>query len=282
MKRILVALLASLGACAAPSGEAPPLIALMTDYGTRDSYVGELKGAIYSVAPDARVVDLTHEVPPFEVREGSWLLGLAARNFPASTIFVAVVDPGVGTARRSIAVRTATGHTFVGPDNGLFSAIYDQEGSAQVHELTERKYWRDPATSTTFHGRDIYGPAAAHLSRGVALEDFGPPVADPVHLETPAAYADGDAVVGTIVHVDWYGNVSTNIPAELIGEGEFQSGELVFPRRTSYGAVAVGEPVLVIDSKGSVELALNQASLGAKTGWKAGAEVRLAPKAPEP
>lgn len=283
-----------------------PVIALLTDYGTRDSYVAELKGAIYSIAHDARIADLTHEVPAFDIREGAYLLGRAARQFPSGTIFVCVVDPGVGTARKAIAVRSAKGKVYVGPDNGLFSRIYDDEGPCVVHELAERRFWRDPpsptqggeapdragargavepasrgsaeadpSTSTTFHGRDIFGPVAAHLSSGAAIESLGPRVAAPVRLSATAAARDGDAVVGEIVHVDVYGNCSTNIPASLLSEGVFDVNGRRFPRKATYADVPEGQPVLVIDSEGRVELALNMGSLGASSGWKAGTALRI-------
>jgi S-adenosylmethionine hydrolase len=265
----------SFAACA----HAPrPVIGLLTDYGTQDSYVAELKGIIYKVEPGARVADLTHQVPSFDVREGSYLLGRAIRQFPAGSLFVAVVDPGVGTPRKAVAVRTATGKTLVGPDNGLFSRACAEEGPCVAHELRERRYWRDPNTSTTFHGRDIFGPVAGHLSRGVALEALGPRVPELVALPTTAAAREGQAIVGEVVHVDVYGNCSTNIPAAFVEGGKaYAVGGRVFPRAETYADVSVGEPVLVIDSEGRVELALNQGHLGSALGWKAGTALRLTP-----
>jgi S-adenosylmethionine hydrolase len=263
------------GACAART--ARPVIGLLTDYGTRDSYVAELKGTIYTVAPDARIADLTHEVPSFDIREGSFLLGRAVRQFPSGTVFVSVVDPGVGTARKAVAVRTGRGKLLVGPDNGLFTRVCDEEAPCVAHELRERRYWRDPETSTTFHGRDIFGPVAAHLARGVALEALGPRVPELVRLNSIAARRDGEAVVGQITHVDVYGNCSTNIPATLLGEGVFEFADRRFPRRATYAEVGAGEPVLVIDSEGNAELALNQGHLASALRLEAGAEVRLLP-----
>lgn len=254
-----------------------PVVALLTDYGTPDSYVGELKGSLLSANPDARIVDLTHEAPPYDIREGAWLLWQCAKEFPRGTVFVGVVDPGVGTSRKGIAVRSAAGHYFVGPDNGLFSWIYAQEGPCTVVELTEKRFWRSTETSTTFHGRDIFGPVAGHLAAGAALEELGPVVANPQKFVPVEGREEGGALVGEIVHVDWYGNVSTNIPAKLATGAAYVAGGITFPREVSYGSVASGDPVLVADSKGHVELALNMASLGAKTGWKAGAQIRLEP-----
>jgi S-adenosylmethionine hydrolase len=271
----LTALILSGLLAAACAQKRPPVVGLLTDYGTQDSYVAELKGIIYKVAPDARITDLTHEVPSFDVREGAFLLGRAIRQFPAGTIFVTVVDPGVGTSRKAVAVRTSRGKVLVGPDNGLMSRVCDEEGPCVAHELTERRFWRDASTSTTFHGRDIFGPVAAHLSRGVALESLGPRVPELVRLGSTRAQRDGDAVVGEITHVDVYGNCSTNIPAGLLGDGVFDVGGRSFPRRATYADVGVGEPVLVIDSEGLVELSLNQGHLGRATGWKAGTPVRL-------
>jgi hypothetical protein len=273
--RKIAALLLVLPLAAACAPRLRPIVGLLTDYGTQDSYVGELKGAIYTVAPDARITDLTHQVPSFNIREGAYLLRRAVGRFPSGTIVVAVVDPGVGTSRRPVAVRTGSGKILVGPDNGLFTQVCDEEGPCVGHELSERRYWRDPRASTTFHGRDIFGPVAGHLSRGTALESVGPRVPELVRLSTTAAARDGDAVVGEVLHVDVYGNCSTNIPASLVGEGVFEVGGRRFPRKATYADVPAGQAVLVVDSEGRVELALNQGHLGNATGWTAGTAVRL-------
>jgi S-adenosylmethionine hydrolase len=268
--------LALLLASCASAPKRQPLIGLLTDYGTRDSYVAELKGVIYKVAPQARVIDLTHQVPSFDIREGSYLLGRAVKNFPADTVFVAVVDPGVGTARKAAAVQTASGKILVGPDNGLFTRVCDEDGPCVMHELAERRFWRDPETSTTFHGRDIFGPVAGHVAQGTALAELGPRVAEPVRLTSTPARQDKHTIFGEITHVDVYGNCSTNIPASMIrGDGAYEVHSRFFRLKPTYADVPEGEPVLVIDSEGMAELALNRGHLGQEMGWKAGTPLRL-------
>ncbi|HWF90001.1 MAG TPA: SAM-dependent chlorinase/fluorinase, partial [Pyrinomonadaceae bacterium] len=149
-----------------------PVISLLTDFGTADYYVGAVKGAILSVNPSAVVVDITHEIPPQDVATGAFTLLAAYQTFPAGTIHMAVVDPGVGSTRRAIIV-SANEQFFVGPDNGLFTYIYDREPSHRVIHVTAERFFR-PDVSTTFHGRDIFAPVAAALSNGVEIEEFGP------------------------------------------------------------------------------------------------------------
>src|SRR5215213_10783714 len=152
------------------------IVTLLTDFGTRDYFVGALKGALLSVNPEARVVDITHEVAPHDVEEAAFTLLAAFETFPAGTVHVAVVDPGVGSARRAIAVE-GRGHTFVGPDNGLFGHVYERVGPSRVFQLTNANFFRREV-SKTFHGRDIFAPAAGALSRGVRAEELGPEVFD--------------------------------------------------------------------------------------------------------
>ncbi len=254
-----------------------PTVALLTDYGTSDAYVAELKGAILTANPSASVVDLTHEVEAYDLREGAYLLSRAAAMFPSGTTFVVVVDPGVGTPRRPVAMRTATGKTFVGPDNGLFSLVMASDGPCETHELKETRFWRTPEPSTTFHGRDIFGPVAAHLAGGTPLSAVGPRVDDPVRVDFPAAKNDGGVLRGMVLHVDHYGNISTNVPAAMVTAKAYVVNGVVFPRARTYGEVPVGAPVLVVDSIGSAELALNQKSLAATGNWRAGTTLTFEP-----
>ncbi len=255
-----------------------PTVALLTDYGTSDSYVAELKGAILGANPSASILDLTHEIEAYDIREGAYLLSRAASMFPKGTTFVVVVDPGVGTPRRPIAMRTATGKTFVGPDNGLFSLVMKSEGPCETHALTETKLWRTADPSTTFHGRDIFGPVAGRLAGGVSLAALGPRVDDPVTLDFPAAKDDGGVLRGIVLHVDHYGNVATNIPAAMVKANAYVVNGTVFPRARTYGEVPVGAPVLVVDSTGFAELALNQKSLGQTGTWRAGTALTFEPR----
>ena len=207
-----------------------PVITLLTDFGTADYFVGAVKGAILSVNPEAIIADITHEIPPQDVEAAAFTLLASYQTFPIGTIHVAVVDPGVGSARRSIAVR-AGGQFFVGPDNGIFTYIYDRESSHQVFHITAEKYFR-PSPSTTFHGRDIFAPVAAALSNGVSLEDLGPLVRDPVRLKSslrPEVLKNGN-IKGRIIHIDRFGNCITNITRDFLDPSKRPT--LVIKRKT--------------------------------------------------
>ena len=165
------------------------LITLLTDFGTQDTYVGQVKGAILSVAPSASLVDLTHAVPPQDVPAGAFFLWCAVEAFAAGSIHLAVVDPGVGSNRRGIAVRAARGDYFVGPDNGLLIPAVDHLGGrTEAVELTNREFWR-PQPTSTFHGRDVFGPIAGHLANGIPLTQLGRFITNPIHLSLPVPQA---------------------------------------------------------------------------------------------
>ena len=207
---------------------AAPVIALLTDFGLADTYAGELKGAVLTVNPDATIVDITHHVPPQDVHAGAFMLGNAVAAFPEGTVFIAVVDPGVGSERRPILVETPRG-TFVGPDNGLFTrVVWPDAGdgpSAPAHSplppgvrgwrLTNPAYWRE-RVSNTFHGRDVFAPAAAHYASGVPAEALGERVDDIRRLPVSQPAAKDGVVTGEVVYVDHYGNLVTNIPASML------------------------------------------------------------------
>lgn len=189
---------------------ARPLIALLTDFGTGEHYTGVMKGVILATNPDARIVDITRAVQPYDVRGASLVLTAAAHYFPRGTIHVAVVDPGVGNGRRGIIAATRN-YYFVGPDNGVLSCVFDDPLYAWTRELEEDAFFLDEVSST-FHGRDIFAPIAAHLSRGVPPEEFGPVAADPIRLDFPCVEFEGeDAIADEIIYVDHYGNLITNI-----------------------------------------------------------------------
>ena len=210
------------------------IITLTTDFGTRDSYVGAMKGVILGIDPDATVVDISHEIPPQDVAHGTFVLGSVHRSFPPDSIHVAVVDPGVGTPRKALAVVTGS-DIFVGPDNGLLTYVLqsfqDRSGSkpftsadagllqpvtgpapdgCSAYELTRSEYWMQPV-SDTFHGRDVFAPVAAHLSLGVPPVKLGDPVHELVWLNLPRPAVAGGTIEGRIIHVDRYGNLVSNI-----------------------------------------------------------------------
>ena len=189
------------------------IVTLTTDFGTRDAYVAAMKGAILGIARTVQLVDVTHEVAPHDVAEGAFALEAVAPYFPPGTVHVGVVDPGVGTARRGLAV-VSTGQVFVGPDNGLFTPFLGGSDWA-AFELVAPEY-RLPAVSPTFHGRDVFAPAAAHVASGVDPSRLGPRVPDPVRLTWPASRRTAEGVAGVVVHVDRFGNLMTSIPARAL------------------------------------------------------------------
>jgi S-adenosylmethionine hydrolase len=233
---------------------------LLTDFGTADYFAGALKGVILSINPKAVITDITHEIPTQDIAAGAFTLLAAYDTFPAGTIHVAVVDPGVGSARRPIVV-SAGEHVLVGPDNGLFTYVYDRERSVQVFHITASQYFRQP-TSTTFHGRDIFAPIAAALSTGVEPASLGPRISDPIRLSIPDA--------PTIIHVDRFGNLITNITRDVLPEGAslLVNGRLITAFRSFYGEESGDEPFGIWGSAGFLEIAVNGGSaaevLGAK------------------
>lgn len=280
---VLAVVFTALAGCSQAPRVKSPAIVLVTDYGTRDFYVGALKGAIRSANASAEVFDATHQVKAFDVAEGAYTLSRLSSLWPAGTVFVAIVDPGVGTSRRGIAVRTNEGRVYVGPDNGLLTHVIDREGLAEARELSNPKYWRPGALSATFHGRDVFGPVAGHLARGVPLRDLGPEARDLVRLSIEPAHVAEGCIRASIVHVDTYGNASTNATVEMLRaigakEGdalqvEVGGRKLLLPWGATYGVVPEGSVVLVIDSDGGVELAVNMGNFGATHGATVGASV---------
>jgi len=239
-----------------------PVITLLTDFGTADYYVGAVKGAILSVNPNVVIVDITHEIPPQDIEAGAFTLLAAYKTFPRGTIHVAVVDPGVGSSRRLIIVG-ANNQFFVGPDNGLFTYIYDREPSHRTFHLTASEYFR-PNPSSTFHGRDIFAPVAAALSTGIAPDQFGPEINDAVRLpslETPLR----------IIHIDRFGNCITNITREVFeGKSLSINGRTITSLRNFYGEALPEELFAIWGSTGFLEISVNGGSaaqvLGAKRG----------------
>jgi S-adenosylmethionine hydrolase len=204
-----------------------PIITLLTDFGTADYFVGAMKGVMLSIAPGATFVDITHEIPPQDIAAGAFMLLACYRDFPPGTVHLAVVDPGVGSARRPIAV-SAGGCSFVGPDNGLFSYVLDREPDARVFHLNRPEFFRRDA-STTFHGRDIFAPVAAALARGVDIAEIGEEIQDVVRLQSPARCecASDGMWHAMILHVDHFGNCVTNLtrdtfPVEAADTGNMQ------------------------------------------------------------
>jgi S-adenosylmethionine hydrolase len=260
------------------------VIALFTDFGTRDAYVAQLKGAILSIHSTAHLVDLLHEVDAFDVRAAAYLLDAAARYFPARTIVVAVVDPGVGTARRPVLLVTQAEKYYVGPDNGLFTRVIEREGLQAAYMLTQSAYFL-PQVSATFHGRDLFAPVAAHLARGIEPAQFGPRLTELVRLPYTGPQRVGETIVGEVVHVDHYGNIATNIPSEMLGHlapGQWLTLTLaerthVLPFVKTYEAGPQDQPVCLINSNDACEIALPHGNAAAGLTVQVGDRVVLMP-----
>ena len=255
------------------AGNLLPVITLLTDFGTADYFVGAVKGAILSINPTAVIADITHEIPPQDLEAAAFTLLASYATFPPRTIHVAVVDPGVGSTRRPIVVSGGE-QFFVGPDNGIFTYIYDREPAHQVFHVTEEKYFRQP-TSTTFHGRDIFAPVAAALSKGAKPKAFGPEITNAIRLDnplTPVVQNDGN-IEGRIIHIDRFGNCITNITCNLLADDHatlFVKEKPITNFRKFFGEDPTTELFAIWGSAGFLEIAVNGGSaaltLGAKRG----------------
>jgi hypothetical protein len=235
-------------------------ITLTTDFTEHDGYVGVMKGVIAGIAPQARVIDLSHTIAPQNVFQAALLLGRSVSYFPAGTVHVSVVDPGVGTARHGIAAQLGRQY-FVGPDNGLLTLLYQQAQAdgetVRIHALENPDY-RLAQVSRTFHGRDIFAPAAAHLAAGAPLESFGAAVMDPILLDMPRVEKTADGLIGSIIHVDAFGNLASNIRAETLADFEnihiILRNTVIEGISATFGNKAQGELVAVIDSFGFLSI----------------------------
>src|SRR5262245_65080734 len=260
---------------------ARPVIALLTDFGSSDHYAGTIKGVILGICPDVTLVDISHEVPPHDVLAGALELAASYRYFPAGTIFLAVVDPGVGSARRGIATETGE-YRFVAPDNGVLTAALDDHPAKRVVELTERRYAR-PTVSRTFEGRDRFAPAAAWLAKGIDLGALGRPAGAMQRLDIPRPEIDSVSLGGEVLRVDRFGNLITNIDrrtfekfaaggALTIGIGDHQVSRVV----STYADAGSGELTALFGSSDHLELAVNGGSAAAALGAGRGDRVRVA------
>jgi len=261
------------------------VIAFLTDFGLSDGYVGVMKGVIAGIAPDAQVIDITHAVAPQQIASGAWQLATVYRYFPRGTVFTCVVDPGVGSTREAIALH-AGNWLFVGPDNGLFSYIYAEQTVHQAVMLANTRY-RLARVSTTFHGRDVFAPAAAYLARGVGLGEFGLAI-DPASLaslDVRQPVRENGTIAARIVHIDHYGNIVTNIPLALVPDlfdeqvqvrAIFEETGAVVDRRARFFAAATGgAPFLFTDSTETVGVAVRDGNAAAALGLHLGSQVTL-------
>jgi S-adenosylmethionine hydrolase len=261
----------------------PRIITLLTDFGTEDYFVGAVKGIILTRSPTTVIVDITHAIPPQDVRAGTFTLSAVYDDFPAGSIHLAVVDPGVGSNRRPILVEAA-GHLFVGPDNGLFSMVLDRVPASKVRHVTNADYFL-PNPSSTFHGRDIFAPVAAALAQGVPPEELGPVIQDPVRFgfAESESLLDG-SMVGRVIHIDHFGNCVTNFAWKqfqplltarffCLAVKQYEIHQL--SRTYSEATLPAGEPFAIIGSAGFLEISLPCSSAARELKITVGDPVKL-------
>jgi len=258
-----------------------PTIVFMTDFGTVDDSVAICKGVMYSIAPEVRIVDLTHQVTPFSILDGARFLYGATAYYPAGTVFVVVIDPTVGSARKAVVVKSKRGQYFVLPDNGLMTLVQDRDGIESAREITNRDWMIGAALSSTFHGRDIFSPAGAHLARGDDWANVGPEldVSKLVRLDIVPAKLDESGLSGEVIATDGpFGNLVTNISGDDFLKLGYARGrtvhvtigknEMDIPFVRTFSDVPLKQPLLYIDSRGRLGLAVNQESFAATYGVK--------------
>lgn len=277
--------------------QGPPVITLTTDFGGADAYVATMKGVILDIAPDARLVDVTHQITPQDIRQTAYILYTLYRFFPRRTVHLVVVDPGVGGSRRAIALRTPRGF-FVGPDNGVFSYVIAEQDVEAAVELVRPRYRLAPM-SHTFHGRDIFAPAAAHLATGVPIDQLGPRLSDPLQLPLPRLQVSSGVIRGEVLHIDHFGNVITSIGRLLwraeelwlepaFGKREAQdvrlqadqasvraAGQQIPSLRRTYADVEPGDTLALVGSGGHLEISVREGSAAAVLGLQPGDPVEV-------
>lgn len=260
-----------------------PIVTLTTDFGLNDHFVGTIKGVILNIVPDAEIVDICHTVQAFDILNGALALAHAYPYFPAGTVHLVVVDPGVGSARRPI-VASSEEFNFVAPDNGVLSLMYAREERLSVRHIMSDHYFLQPL-SNTFHGRDIFAPVAAYLAKGVNLEKFGPEITDFVRFNAPKPKTvDPNTLRGVVLRVDRFGNLITNFTAQDL-PALFQEQPAPFKLsiakkeisslRTNYAEAAPGEVFAIIGSMGYLEIAANRGAAAQLLGAAKGAEVLI-------
>jgi len=257
---------------------AKPIIAMLTDFGTRDHYAGSLKGVVLTLCPDAVLVDISHDIPPHDILTGALELAACYRFFPPGTIFLTVVDPGVGSARLGLAAE-AGDYRFVAPDNGVLTAVFAETPPKRVVSLTERRFAR-PTISKTFEGRDRFAPAAAWLARGAEVKALGSAVREFVRLDIPQPQQEGDRIAGAVLRVDRFGNLVTNIPRAMVerlaGRGPIRItvGATSVDRLVeTYAGVAAGAICALFGGSDYLEIAENGGDAATRLGLAAGAPV---------
>ncbi len=280
---LVLALMAQAPVCAAAqtAEKYPPTIVFMTDFGVLDDSVAICRGVMYGIMPDVRIVDLTHQVTPFSIVEGARFLFGATPYYPAGTVFVVVVDPTVGSSRKAIVARSRRGQYFVLPDNGLLTLVEQRDGIESVHEITNPDWMIGTKRSSTFHGRDIFSPAGAHVARGDDWTKVGPEMAvkDLVRLDWKVAKLDESGLTAMVIATDGpFGNLVTNVDGDDFLKLGYQRGqevpvkvngkEMKLKFVKTFSDVPLNQPLLYIDSRGHLGLAVNQNSFAATYGIK--------------
>ena len=260
--------------------EPVPIITLLTDFGDQDGYVAAMKGVILSIAPDVTLVDITHAIAPQAIQQAAYVLAQAVPFFAPGAIHVAVVDPGVGSARRPLAVQTASA-IFIGPDNGLFSTVLENAAGYVCIHLDQPRFWR-AQPSPTFHGRDVFAPVAAHLARQVPLADLGTPISDPVRLrvDAPRRQPDG-TLIGAIIHVDHFGNLISNIPGAWLTTDDWQvriGQTTVVGIQPHFAAAPIGALLAYRGSAGTLEIGERNGHAGQTLGVGVGQTLAAEPR----
>jgi S-adenosylmethionine hydrolase len=260
-----------------PASKSPPTVVFMTDFGTVDDSVALCKGVMYGITPNLRIVDLTHQVTPFSIADGARFLFGATPYFPAGTVFVAVIDPGVGSTRKPVVVKSKRGQFFVLPDNGLMTMVEDRDGIEGIREITNQDWMIGAKISSTFHGRDIFSPVGARVARGDDWTQVGPERKQLVRLDLKPAKLDDKGLGGEVLALDGpYGNLVTNIDANDFLKLGYQRGEKIkvtiagheieMPFVKTFSDVPLKQPLLFLDSRGRVSFAVNQGSFAATYG----------------
>lgn len=258
------------------------MITLTSDFGLKDPYVAQMKGVLLSINPKATLVDLTHSVEKYSIRHGAFMLASAAPFFPKGTVHLVVVDPGVGTERRAIVIQTKQAF-FVGPDNGVLMLSAENQGIEHIHQITNPKFIL-PKVSNTFHGRDVFAPAAAYLDNGVTTSSFGPELTDAVEPKFATVKKKANYLIGEILHIDGFGNIISNITTHEASSAKtikvkLSNQKLQLSFCKTYAQAKLKQAIALFGSHGFLEIALNQGNAAEKFSAKIGDAIEVASKA---
>lgn len=258
-----------------------PIITLLTDFGTRDPYVAAMKGTILKICADAKIVDISHEVPKFDIKHAAFLLMQTTKYFPEGTIHVVVVDPGVGTGRRRIIIETKN-NFLIGPDNGVLIPAAERDGISQIIEIENTKYMLSEV-SKTFEGRDVFAPVAAHLASSIPLESFGNLIENVAKHPFPSPKVSKGGIYGEVIHIDGFGNLITNMSKNHLGAKDIKFGEAItvsindrtykIPFLRTYGDSRKGEYLAIIGSSDFLEISINQGNAASDLGVGVGVKI---------